>query len=47
MGVIDRKMLKMVYGLDYGECSKVFKLMRTLGLGIDEAARRVKKERDK
>lgn len=42
MNIHNRKLLQLVYGLNYSQCNQVFNLMRKQGLSIDVAAKRIK-----
>ena len=43
----DRLMLKVAWGLNYKEASQAWKLMGSMNLTIDEAAKKVIKDRNK
>jgi len=42
MNHFDHQLLKEVYDLNYKQIKQVFSLMRKMGIGIDQAAKRVK-----
>ena len=47
MDNLNRRLLKLTYGLNYKECSKAEKLMNSKNISLDEAAIKVLSNRTK